>query len=184
MILALFLVLPLASLAVEILVRRRKGLAVDPIRIGARWFVFWPVGVRLFTAGLMQAVNPAYTAEDIFGITDPSVLPLVTELGFANVAMGSLALVSVAAAAWRTPAALVGTLYFGLAGLRHLIDGGPYTDLRLIAMISDLFIAVVLGTYLVIVAVRARRRPARGARRTQDGSHRVDPRHDITAASS
>ncbi len=154
MILALFLILPVGSTVVEALVLRRRGAPVDLLAITGRWFVFWPVGVRLFTAGLMQIVNPAYTAQDIFGISDPALLPLVSELGFANVAMGAAALVSVAVASWRTPAALVGALYFGLAGMRHLIAGGDVTDTRLIAMVSDLVIAAVLVAWLLILLVR------------------------------
>ncbi|OJX68397.1 MAG: hypothetical protein BGO95_10375 [Micrococcales bacterium 73-13] len=163
MIIALFLVLPIGSIVVEALVRRRRGAPVELLAIAGRWFVFWPVGVRLFTAGLMQIVNPGYTAQDVFGLSDPAVLPLVSELGFANVAMGAAALVSVAVAAWRTPAALIGLLYFGLAGMRHLVSGGEFTDVRLIAMISDLFIAAVLAVHLALLLARRRQaRPVRG----------------------
>lgn len=154
MILALFLVLPLVSTGVELLMRRGRGAAAGLIGVAGRWFVFWPVGVRLVSAGLMQILSPEYTAEDIFEITDHSVLPLISELGFANVAMGSIALGSAWLPRWRTPAALVGALYFGLAGLRHLVVGGAFTELRTIAMVSDLFIAVVLAAYLATVAMR------------------------------
>lgn len=154
MIVALFAVLPVASIVVTWFVR--PGLR-HALPLVGMWFTFWAVGVRLFTAGLNQAVNPVYTAESIFEITDPVVLPFIQELGFANIAMGAIALVSLFVATWRPAAATVGAIYFGLAGFRHLIAGGDFSDLRIIAMVSDLLIFVLLAIYLADVAVRARR---------------------------
>jgi hypothetical protein len=39
-----------------------------------------------------QAIQPEYTAESIFGITHPVVLPFVSELGYANIAMDTMVL--------------------------------------------------------------------------------------------
>jgi hypothetical protein len=158
MIIALFVVLPVASIVITWIVR--PGLRHLPPLVGM-WFTFWAVGVRLFTAGLNQAVNPAYTAQSIFEISDPVVLPFVQELGFANIAMGAVALVSLFLATWRPAAATVGAIYFGLAGFRHLIAGGDFSELRIIAMVSDLLIFVLLSIYLADAAARALR-----ARRT------------------
>ena len=57
-----------------------------------KWFTFWGVGARLFLAGLNQVFRPSFTAEEIFEIGDPAVLPIVREIGFANLAIGTFGL--------------------------------------------------------------------------------------------
>ncbi|MGA3188927.1 MAG: hypothetical protein ABSF22_17625 [Bryobacteraceae bacterium] len=59
-----------------------------------KWFVFWSVGVRLFVAGVRQ--------------------------GFTNLSMGILGLCSLVRFGWIVPTAVVGGLYYGLAGMGHL----------------------------------------------------------------
>ncbi|MOA50332.1 hypothetical protein D3C78_1733370 [compost metagenome] len=60
----------------------------------AKWFVFWSVGWRLLLAGFKQIVQPRYTANVILGLKTDEALILVRELGFANVAMGVLGVLS------------------------------------------------------------------------------------------
>jgi hypothetical protein len=61
-----------------------------------KWFTFWAVGVRLFVAGLRQTLQPRFTAREIFNLQSDDALPIVRELGLANVSMGTLGLVSLA----------------------------------------------------------------------------------------
>ena len=60
----LMLVFPLTSIAIVHVV------FMVPISWGliGKWFVFWVVGVRLFTAGIRQVLKPAFTAQEIFHI--------------------------------------------------------------------------------------------------------------------
>lgn len=157
MLLAFFVVLPLASILIELAVRRRRP-EKRTLRIIARWFTFWIVGVRLFLAGAMQALNPSFTAEDIFGTTSPDVLPFVAELGYANLAFGVIGIVSVFRSTWVTPAATAGAVFLGLDGLRHLIEGGDFTFERTLAMITDLIALVVLGGLSILRALDDRKR--------------------------
>jgi hypothetical protein len=120
----------------------------DVLIVVGRWFVFWPVGVRLLLAGVRQCLNPAYTAETIFGCRDPIARKLVVEIGFGNLAMGTVGAVSLAVPGWLVPAALLGAIYYGLAGLGHL-RGGERNRIETIAMVSDLFIAAVLVAWLL-----------------------------------
>ena len=109
----------------------------------AKWFVFWVVGIRLFGAGWRQVLQPEFTARDIFGIEGPEIRPLVQEVGFGNLAMGTLGICSLFRPAWIAPAAVVGGLYFGLAGLLHTLRRGK-NAMEQTAMISDAFAFVVL----------------------------------------
>ena len=105
-------------------------------------------GVRLFTAGLKQALQPAFTAKTIFEIQDESSHVVVRELGLANMSMGLGAIVSAFAPSWRPAAASVGGLYFGLAGLMH-VGRRPKSGNELTALVSDLLVFSVAALYLL-----------------------------------
>jgi len=136
-------VLPILSVAVEVLTRPDTLLI---ILIG-KWFVFWSVGVRLVLAGVRQIADPAFTARAIFAIDDPKALILVRELGFGTLSIGLIGIAALAMKAWVVPAAIAGGLFYGLAGVQHAA-GSDRTRLETIAMVSDLFIFIVLAAWL------------------------------------
>lgn len=117
-----------------------------------KWFVFWAVGIRFFFAGLRQFLQPQFTAEQIFGIKSHDALPFVRELGAANFATGVVGMASLARPSFVLPAAIAGALFYGIAGIRHATDNGR-TRNQNVAMISDLFVSVVLVTYIGFVAL-------------------------------
>jgi hypothetical protein len=143
-------VLPVASILAE------WGFAhggPDFVSLIGKWFVFWSVGVRLMLAGGRQIFNPTFTAEAIFGVKEKAALTIVQELGFGNLSIGLLGLLSLANPLWTVPAAIAGGLFYGLAGIKHLTNG-ERNAIENVAMISDLFIFVVLALYLAAVALR------------------------------
>lgn len=113
-----------------------------------KWFTFWAVGVRLFLAGVTQTFRPQFTAESIFAIKDQAALGIVREVGFGNLAMGSLGSLSLAYPDWVMPAAIVGGLYYGLAGVGHAMRGERNVKEQ-IALVSDLAIFVLLAIFVV-----------------------------------
>jgi len=150
-VIALFmLILPAACIAAEYY---WLHTGADLVLLIGKWFAFWGVGMRLGIAGLRQAFNPAFTARDIFEIEDERVHPIVRELGFANLALALLGLLALLPG-WATPAALAGGLFFALAGWKH-ITASERNLVRTIAMVSDVFIALVLIGYVALVAFRA-----------------------------
>jgi hypothetical protein len=60
------------------------------ILLSGKWFVFWAVGIRAFTAGLHQVIRPQFTAKEILGIKGSQQFIIVQELGFANISIGTL----------------------------------------------------------------------------------------------
>ncbi len=106
--------------------------------------------MRLFTAGLRQSIKPAFTAEEIFHIKDTGSQIIVRELGFANICFGLLGVLSIFIQEWCSAAAFTGGLYMGIAGIYHVIKK-PSTPNEKLAMISDLFIFVVMMVYLVLI---------------------------------
>jgi len=138
-VLGLMLVAPLASIVNE------GGLHASqpwPALVG-KWFVFWAVGVRLSLAGVRQIVQPRYTARTILGIAGDDVLLVVRELGFGNLAIGALGLATLVVPGWLWGAALVGGIFYGLAGINHALQKHR-NALENTAMASDLFAAIVL----------------------------------------
>ncbi|SFM93195.1 DUF6790 family protein [Variovorax sp. OV329] len=135
----LTIVLPAVSVAAE---RLHGGAAFTPLLV-AKWYVFWAVGCRLFMAGMRQVLQPSYTARVILGLRSDESLLLVRELGFANLALGVLGIASLAMPDWRLSAALAGGIFYGLAGVNHVLQ--PHRNrLETTAMATDLLAALVL----------------------------------------
>jgi hypothetical protein len=140
----LLLVLPIASISAEVLISHH---AMSMALVG-RWFVFWGVGVRLFLAGVRQVIQPRFTAEEIFGIRDTGSFAIVREVGFANLSMGFIGVCTLLRVGWLVPAAVVGGLYYGLAGAGHVFTHDKNAK-EYLAMISDGFIFVVLLVFVL-----------------------------------
>lgn len=144
-VIALMLALPLISIVAQIIFSDDGALhAASNLAVVAKWYVFWAVGVRLSLAGLRQIIQPRYTAETILGLKGSESLFFVRELGFANVTMGSVGITSLLAPNWVTPAAMLGAIYYGLAGINHCFHRGR-NRLQNVALVSDLFAASVLA---------------------------------------
>lgn len=143
------LILPAASVAIP--------YALDPaatllVLIG-RWFVFWGVGVRLTLAGIRQSLQPEFTARSIFRMTGDEALPIVRELGVANVATGVVGLLSIAAPSFTLPVAIAAAIFYGAAGARHAMARDRSLN-ETVAMASDLFLFAVLMIFLIGSAIR------------------------------
>jgi len=142
---ALFLfVLPAISVLVEALLR---GGGADLMPLVGKWFVFWGVGVRLFIAGVRQVAQPRFTAESIFQVKDRGALAIVREVGFANLAMGALGLLTLAKPSFLGAAVIVGGLYYGLAGAGNAIRSDKNAS-EWTALVTDLFMFFLLAAFL------------------------------------
>lgn len=139
-------VLPVTSILTEVFFFK-SNTGIMPL-IG-KWFVFWAMGIRLFLAGFRQATNPQFTAEKILGIKGSEQFILVQELGFANLSMGILGIGAIFNSVWTVPAALVGCLFIGFAGIRHIFSK-ERNFLENSAMISNLIVSAILLIYLIV----------------------------------
>ena len=140
----LMLALPLGSIGLEAATGDHSLSAL----LVAKWFVIWSVGARLALAGLRQIVQPRYTAEVILSLKHEESYVLVRELGFANLAVGLAGLASWLSPAWIPAVALVGGVFYSLAGVNHLRQAHR-NKLENIAMLSDLFVGSVLLAALI-----------------------------------
>ena len=149
MVIALMFLFPLVSIVVQILLTDHGALtAAVALGIIAKWYVFWAVGVRLSLAGIRQIVQPRYTAQTILGLTGSDSLILVRELGIANAAIGATGLSTLFAPSWVAPLAMLGAIFYGLAGINHCFHKNR-NRLQNLALVSDLFAGLILGICFV-----------------------------------
>lgn len=144
-VLSLMLALPVISICINFFTGNHPEVIMSLV---GKWFVFWAIGVRLLTAGIKQAIDPAFTAEKIFHITDKGSHIVVKELGFANICFGLIGIISLFIPSWRMAAAFAGGLFLALDGITHVIKK-PASLNETIAMISDLFIAMIMAAYII-----------------------------------
>jgi hypothetical protein len=142
-ILLLMLVLPVISIVIDTWSHQDQDL----IALTGKWFVFWAVGIRLLLAGVRQAAKPAFTLQEIFHIKNKESEVIVRELGFANICFGITGILSISIPEWRPAAGFTGGLYMGIAGVYHIIKK-PAGANEVIAMVSDVYIFLVLAVYL------------------------------------
>jgi hypothetical protein len=140
LVLCLMLVFPLAGIGIEL------GRAPLMFLVG-KWFVFFGVGWRLGIAGVRQIVQPRFTAQDIFGLTEPGALVLVRELGFANLGAGVLGIASLWVPSFTLPAAVASSIFYAAAGAMHAFAEHRGLNEN-VAMVSDLWIAAILAAYV------------------------------------
>lgn len=141
-----FIVVPLGAIGAEILL---FGFSFSLSELALKWFVFSGIGLRLGGAGIKQVFQPQFTAKEIFKVEDRGALPLVRELGLANICFSVIAITSLFVPSFRIPASVAGGLYFGFAGLLHVTKPKESSE-EVFAMVSDLVIFLVLVVLVII----------------------------------
>ena len=149
LILLLMLIFPVASIVAELIFCRTPNL----VFVSFKWFVFWAIGIRIIIAGIRQIVQPKFTSEIILRIKDPQSWILVRELGFSNVAIGVICLLSLFIHGWIIPGALSGSIFMGLAGINHIFQRNKNGH-EVIAMISDIFISIVIIALIILFLIK------------------------------
>jgi hypothetical protein len=142
------LILPIGS----VLLARYANPAAAWVDLIGLWFVFWGVGARLGLAGLRQILKPEFTARDIFGLTGDGAKVIVRELGFANLAIGIVGLLAWRFPAFVLPAAMYACIFYAAM---HVMKGAHGTN-ETVALVSDLFMALVLGGVTVAGLLHSR----------------------------
>ena len=153
---AITFLLPLVSAFIEFYLYASPGIIllhgpVLAVALGGKWFIFYAVGVRLLLGGIRQIRNPAFTSREIFHIDSSDVLPIVRELGFANLCGGLVGVISLFIPSWRIVSAFGSGLYYGIAGIYHFIKK-PAGINEQFAMVTDIIIFLLLAVYILVMA--------------------------------
>jgi hypothetical protein len=141
----LMFVFPIVSIAIELLVNKNHLAFIELV---GKWFVFWAIGIRLFTAGLRQIIKPGLTSEGLLGIKGQAVWQIVRELGFANISMGLAGIISLWKPEWRLAIALIGGLFLLLDGILHIASKQRNFEENL-DMYSDLAIGIIMAVFVI-----------------------------------
>jgi len=149
MYLAIVVLMVIGAPVVSVLAEALYAPAPLMLLVG-KWFVFWAAGVRLLTAGLKQTTQPGFTAHQIFRMKTDEALPIVRELGFANIAVGLLGVASVWATSFVLPVAIAGAVFYGAAGLQHVTQKDKSGN-EAVAMATDLVAFAALAAYVLYV---------------------------------
>jgi len=144
----LMFIFPLVSVIIELL----SGSQDSIFLLLGKWIVFWGIGMRLFTAGLRQIIKPELTSEGILKIEGKAAWQLVRELGFANVGIGLVGIISLWITGWAAAAGLAGGLFLTFAGLEHIRKANKNSE-EVLAMLSDLFVGLIGLIYAVTLLV-------------------------------
>ena len=126
----------------------------DPVLVFTKWWVFWGVGTRLFSAGIVQMSGKGPTAA-ILGSGSASIQEkqLTRELGAANVGMGLAGLFALVPG-WALPAGLAGGVFLLIAGAMHVGKKGKNAKESL-ATWTDLIVGVAVVVLAVYTLARA-----------------------------
>lgn len=141
-----FYICPLISSIINVTLSKNLSLA----EVILKWCVFYGVGLRLFSCGIKQSMNPEFTAKSIFEVTDAKAFPMVRELGFANICSGFIGVISLFIVNFRLPAAIIGVLYYSLALFQHLVRKNKNST-EMFVTITDLSIVMELGVPLLFI---------------------------------
>ena len=113
-----------------------------------KWFIFWGVGIRLFFKGVRLASTPQMTGLSVSSFRSRESYLLLLELGFANMALGSMGILSVINDQWRLIAAIAGAIYFGLADMLRLLKKTDGRHER-VALIYNILVFLGLVAFMV-----------------------------------
>jgi hypothetical protein len=141
---ALIAVLPIAAAGLE----ARIGQVALSWPNYWKWFIFWGVGIRLFFKGIKLASTPQFTGLSLSSFKNRESYLLLLELGFANMALGSMGILSLINDQWRLITAIAGAIYFGLADMLRLLQK-PNGRHELVALIYNILVFSGLVAFMV-----------------------------------
>jgi hypothetical protein len=125
----------------------------DPLLAFGVSFLFWGVGTRLLVAGVSQIVRPAFTVQNILGQENAGAAQIAQELGFANLSIGIVAIIAAFIPGWGVPAAIVGGLFLGFAGFRHVGKKNPNIK-EIVATWTDILVFAAMAVFVIYSIAR------------------------------
>jgi hypothetical protein len=138
----IILVLPIISIGINVFINFKKKIKNNFPEIIGNWFVFWSIGIRLFTAGLMQIFNPIYTANLLqLNLNDFIV---IRELGLSNFSIGLLGIISFFKHGLQKYVCLYILIFFSSASIIHITRLLQHVYFgEIITLITNVFIIIV-----------------------------------------
>lgn len=150
--LSVMVVIPVICIIREIMINKGKKKSLGLGAACSKWFVFWMIGFSALATGVMQVFVPDYTA-GLLGV-ETSGMIIISELGFANIAMGLFALISLGKKELRRPAALTYGFYILGCTLLHITRLNEMGTGELISLGADVWMIIVVILITIIRPLR------------------------------
>ena len=142
------LICPVICIIVDVIINRKKGKLYDLKYISLKWLVLWVIGVGALITGLMQALNPEYTA-NLLQIEANDFI-IIKELGYSQIGMGILGLLSIKSSYYKKASAIVYGLFIFGCTLNHFTRISIVSAGEIVSIVSDIWIvAVSLGEVIL-----------------------------------
>ncbi|TCL54652.1 hypothetical protein EDD76_11977 [Kineothrix alysoides] len=136
-VIGVMLVIPAICVAIDYSRKPKEDL----LFLFCKWFVFWAIGIRGITGGLMQTLNPAYTAWLLQTGTDNYII--IRELGGANLSFGVLGIISIFSHSYRKAAALSCAIFLLVAAVIHISRLSVIELSEVMSLVGDLFVVAI-----------------------------------------
>jgi len=148
----IILILPIISIGINIFVNYKKNIKNNFSEIIGNWFIFWSIGIRLFTAGLMQIFNPVYTANLLrLNLNDFIV---IRELGLSNLSIGLLGIISFYKHGLQKYVCIYILIFFSGASIIHITRLLQYSNFdEIITLITNIFI-IMISIFGIIKSIK------------------------------
>ena len=148
-ILMIMVMMPFIVSISEIIYRNKIGNTYSSGTIIFKWILFWAVGIRSVSAGLVQLIYPQYTAQTIFELTNGTDFYIfIRELGVANFSIGVTAIISFWKKLWRYPAAFISLIFNTFLVINHILHFQAGLN-ELVSLGADIFVVFMLTLFLI-----------------------------------
>lgn len=141
------IIIPVIFIIVEAEIRRRKDQEFKWSNLCCKWFSFWVLGFGAISVGLMQSLNPAYTASLLNVQTSDMIV--IRELGCAQIGMGILGLLAIKFHSFRKPAAISYGLFILGAVILHVARLGHINADEIVSLADDIW-TVGVAVFIIL----------------------------------
>ena len=147
------LILPILSIGINKLVNSRKNIKQNTIELILGWAIFWSLGIRTFSAGLMQTFNPIYTNNLLQLELNDFII--IREHGLNNIGIGLLCIISFYKHFLRKYSCMIMLISCTGFSILHIIRIEKIDFNEVISLINDLIIIVIsLGGIIYYMRIK------------------------------
>lgn len=145
------IIVPVIFIIAEAEIKKRKHQELSLIELCCKWFCFWVIGFGGISVGLMQALNPAYTANLLKVYAGDMIV--IRELGCAQTGIGIIGLLSIRFHSFRKPAAISFGIFILGATIIHITRLGSIHIDEIVSLADDVWI---LGVVALVILQKKR----------------------------
>jgi hypothetical protein len=137
----IIIVFPVLSICINLFINSRKNIQQNIFEIILGWLIFWSLGVRTLSAGLMQIFNPIYT-NNLLQLEMNDFI-IIREHGLNNFGIGLLCIISFFKHSLRKYACMIILISFTGFSILHITRMEIIDFDEIITLIANLFMIIV-----------------------------------------